>query len=273
RITIRSGPGRFMELASKLIMYISTVGRSPKLQGNSVEGLARPPLDCSPYGSEQQARCPLAHSQDGCATRARGARPSSSCSQALLVIKSSCSYRLASRKGWCCRYWARTAVNSSANSRLPLRSGNARPRSAVAMASSNRPDSAQAAANVRCKIGLTPPASFSARSANSTARIPLRSEALGVVASTHARLLCVFPSFASNAGGFPLLDGGARLMFLHQQDIKCVAGADVVRLVFDSRAPEKNRFVECSPFQTNRHFPISTRISRANFRRGARVHN
>src|SRR5205809_6603193 len=51
-------------------------------------------------------------------------------------------------------------------------------------------------------------------------------------------------------------------MFLHQQDIKCVAGADVVRLVFDSRAPEKNRFVECFPFQTNRHFPISTRISR-----------
>ena len=61
--------------------------------------------------------------------------------------------------------------------------------------------------------------------------------------------------------------------FLHQQDTKCVAGADVVRLVFDSRAPEKNRFVECFPFQTNRHFPISTRISRANFRRGARVHN
>ena len=62
-------------------------------------------------------------------------------------------------------------------------------------------------------------------------------------------------------------------MFLHQQDTKCVAGADVVRLVFDSRAPEKNRFVECFPFQTNRHFPISTRISRANFRRRARVHN
>ena len=62
-------------------------------------------------------------------------------------------------------------------------------------------------------------------------------------------------------------------MFLHQQDTKCVAGADIVRLVFDSRALEKNRSVECFPFQTNRHFPISTRISRANFRRRARVHN
>ena len=59
-------------------------------------------------------------------------------------------------------------------------------------------------------------------------------------------------------------------MFLHQQDTKCVAGADVVRLVFDSRVPEKNRFVECFPFQTNRHFPIS-RIGRANFRRRART--
>ena len=105
----------------------------------------------------------------------------------------------------------RTAVNSSANSRLPSRSANARPRSAVAMASSNRPASAEAAANVRCKIGLTPPASFSARSANSTARIPLRSEALGAVASTHARLLCVFPSFASNASAVSHCSMAARV--------------------------------------------------------------
>ena len=62
-------------------------------------------------------------------------------------------------------------------------------------------------------------------------------------------------------------------MFLHQQNTKRVAGADIVGLVSHSRAPEKNRFVECFPFQTNRHFPISTRISRANFRRRARVHN
>src|SRR5207253_11399061 len=60
-------------------------------------------------------------------------------------------------------------------------------------------------------------------------------------------------------------------MFLHQQNTKCVMGADVVRLVFHSRAPEKNRFVECFPFQTDRHFPINTRISRTHFSGRARV--
>jgi hypothetical protein len=36
RITIRSGPARFMKLASKLIICVSTSGRPAKLQGNSV---------------------------------------------------------------------------------------------------------------------------------------------------------------------------------------------------------------------------------------------
>src|SRR5437660_6087172 len=60
-------------------------------------------------------------------------------------------------------------------------------------------------------------------------------------------------------------------MFLYQQNTKCVAGAAVVRLVFHSRAPEKNRFVEGFPFQTDRYFAINTRISGANFRCRARV--
>src|SRR5437762_9773621 len=51
-------------------------------------------------------------------------------------------------------------------------------------------------------------------------------------------------------------------MFLHQQNTKCVTGADVVRLVFHSRAPKKSRFIECFPFQADRHLAINTRIGR-----------